>query len=185
MLIVATIYNIGNKDTLDYRQFFNQNQTEFTIYAEQFIKQDKIVSITQEDMFFIGVTYSMQSSYSGKENFYATFEVPSKFRNSEEEFWKKDSTLIKSSKGTSEILLSEYLKLCKMTESEFHNWRMFLKKYKLPYLIKDKSENFISIGLTTKTGYIYRVDSNVDLGYSDEKVVKLNENWFYFDEKAK
>lgn len=183
VIISVVLYNVLIKEEFDYQQFFSQNQKELTMYAEQFFNQNKIVGITRYDLLFLGLSYSLERNYSDEEDHFADFEVPSRYRKNEEAFWQQDSTQIRSSKGTGEILLSEYLKSCNMTESEFRYWREFIKKFNFSYINKDKSNELVTIWLTPKTGFIYRKNIDVDTGYRDEKVVKLNDNWFYFDER--
>lgn len=177
------VFNISAYKKRDYVSFFEKNQNDLTKYAEQFANQSNIASIRRDEDIF-GLAYGVGRFYLNTHQS-ITYEIPRKYRKNEDEFWQQDSSQIVSTKGTGSISLDEFLQDVNMTESNLHDWRKFLKTYNFYYIDKDKSNKLVIIGLTPKTGFIYRTDINTDPKYREEKLVKFNDNWFYFDERAK
>jgi hypothetical protein len=179
LLLVWTNHQGGTK--LDYQKLFNDKATDLTKMARGFVSQNKIVSINRYDSSIVGLSYSIRRTFNQEKNNNVTFEVLSDFKNNEEAYWNKKPSEIISTKGTGSTSLESYLKLSNMTLSEFLQWRNFLSKYNLTYIAKDNTKELITIGLTDKSGYIYRPNSSIEPGYT--KVIQLNENWYYFTEK--
>ena len=186
LFIIFTIqYCLGNSNKFEFHKFFNDNKDEFTRFADLFFEQDKVVSITRYDLITMGLTYGIRKNYLNDEANYISIEVPRKYRKNEDEFWRKDMTQIMASKGNGTISLGEFFQKAKMTELEFHTWRKFLKEYSFIYIDKDEKNELVTIGLTQTTGFIYRKDTTIHPRYRDEKLVRLNDNWVYYDERIK
>lgn len=176
LITTIVIYTSISRNKFDYLKFFNQNEKEFTSYVEKFNNQNSIVSITRDDSLIFGLFYIINDYSNNKQNS-VTFEVPRKYIKNEDAFWNQSSKKIISTKGTGEVSLYDYLKLCNMKESELNLWRQFLKKYNVPYIRKDESNNIVTIGFRDVTGFIYKTNTNADIGYAKVKVIKLNNNW--------
>lgn len=180
-LLIIVVFLLGwlrERKLADYKQFFADNQSELTLYADAFLGQNNIMAVSRSRD-IDGMGYRLRTKKDDMS--YISFTVP----YYEEAFWANaDFSKIHGNAGSSHLILNSFLAANGITEEEFLRWRAFLAKYDFLSISQanKKDSQMTEIEKTSWSGFEYRKETDVPFGYGTCYMSVLNDYWIYFDE---
>ena len=183
VIVVFLLSWLRQRDVVDYKQFFSDNQQELTLYADAFLEQDCIGGISRFRN-FNGVNYNVivKNDVTYGKTARISFTVP----YWEKPYWKvSDISGIRADYWYPNMTLGSFLTANGITEEEFLKWRAYLTDNDfLAIGGVYGEENMLEISKTNWSGFLYRKDPGLDFGYAPSFIDMLNDNWCYYNEQG-